>query len=315
MSQKKTRVMRELLAKGEIILSPGVFDGYSARLVEKMGFSAASTTGAGLAHSALGVPDVGIMDLTSNVEVCRRLARAISIPLMADADTGYGNAITIGFTVACFEDAGVAGINIEDQQWPKRCGHLHGKEIIEPREMVKKIEAAVAAKRDPDFIIVARTDAIAIEGIDGAVSRAREYEAAGADMIYPDSVRSESDIEEIVNAVKVPVSIGMGFGIRARHPAPLVSAKRLGELGVARVCFPRVLPGAAITAMKHALELVMESARSGQVYNRDDIIAGMEEISDLMGYDIFEKLEARYLLEEQLASKYVDGVPKFIRNT
>jgi 2-methylisocitrate lyase-like PEP mutase family enzyme len=312
-TKKKSRVMRELLAKKKIILSPGVYDGYSARLVEMMGFSAASTTGSGLAHSALGVPDVGIMDLTSNVEACRRLARAISIPLMADADTGYGNAITVGYTVRSFEDAGVVGINIEDQLWPKRCGHLQGKEIIDSREMTKKIEAAVAARNDPDFIIVARTDAIAVEGIEGAISRVKDYEAAGADLIYPDSIRSESDIERIVAAVRVPVSIGMGFGIRERRPAPLISVKRLGELGVARVCTPRLLPGAAVMAMKMALNLMNESASTGNVFNREDIIAGMSEIAELMGYERYEKLESEYLLHEQLDKKYAGKSPKFSR--
>jgi 2-methylisocitrate lyase-like PEP mutase family enzyme len=304
----KARIMRSLLAENRIVVSPGAYDGYSIRLIERMGFKAASTTGSGLANSCLGVPDVGIMDLSANVEACRRLARAVSIPLMADADTGYGNAVNVAFTVRYFEEAGIAGINIEDQSWPKRCGYLDGKDVIDTREMAGKIASAVRARQDPDFLIVARTDAIAVEGIDGAIERLREYAAAGADMVYPDGVRSEDDVARVVEAVGVPVSIGIGFGIRARPPAPMLSIPRLAQLGVARVCVPRLLPGAAIVAMRRALQLLEESARTGETENREDLIAGMPEILDLMGYD---KLSA---LETGLAWQQAAGSPGNGRN-
>lgn len=290
----KARIMRNLLAEKNIVVSPGAYDGYSVRLIERMGFKAASTTGAGLANSCLGVPDVGVMDLTANVEACRRLARAVSIPVMADADTGYGNAVNVSFTVQYFEDTGIAGINLEDQTWPKRCGYLHGKDVIDVKEMVGKIASAVRARQDPDFLIVARTDAIAVEGIEKAVMRLREYAAAGADMVYPDGVRSEDDVARVVEAVAVPVSIGIGFGIRARPPAPVFSIPRLEQMGVARVCVPRLLPGAAIVAMRRALDLLQHSARTGETANREDLIAGMPEILDLMGYARASALEAEF---------------------
>ena len=142
----------------------------------------------------IGEPDIGLFGLRDNIDACRQIARTISIPLMADADTGYGNAVTVYHVVQYFEEAGVVGINIEDQVMPKRCGHMRGKELVEPLEMAMKIDAALKAKRDPDFVINARTDAIAVEGIEGTVARVREYVAAGADMIYPDAIRNEDDI-------------------------------------------------------------------------------------------------------------------------
>ena len=181
---KKTRVMRELLAQKKLLVSPNVYDGYSALLVAKMGFQAAATTGAGLSNSQFGLPDIGLMSLMENVDICRKLARMIPIPLMADADTGYGNAVSVYYSTQYFEEAGVVGINIEDQVSPKRCGHMQGKQLIEPREMVKKIEAAAKARKDADFIINARTDAIAVEGFDKAVARLKDYVAAGADMVF-----------------------------------------------------------------------------------------------------------------------------------
>jgi 2-methylisocitrate lyase-like PEP mutase family enzyme len=307
MSKTKARRMRELLGQG-IVVSPGVFDGYSARLVEKMGFLACSTTGAGLANSRMSQPDVGIMTLTENAEACSRFANTISIPMMADADTGYGNAVTVYHTVQYFEQAGVVGINIEDQVSPKRCGHMRGKAIIDAREMAKKIEAAVKAKKDPDFIINARTDAIAIEGIDGAIKRAKLYLAAGADMVYPDAIASEDQIKRFCDALAPAyVSINMGFGIRKRPTTPTIPVKRLAELGVRRVSFARLLTGAAIMGMKKALEVFQDSVRTGQVHDRPDLLVSIEEITDLMGYALINQLENEFSLEEDLQQRYRDG--------
>lgn len=210
MSNPKIQQMRLLMASGKIVVSPGVFDGYSARLVERMGFKAASMTGAGLSNSRLSQPDIGIMSMTENVDACKWIARSISVPMMAAADTGYGNPVTVYHVVQLFEEAGVVGINIEDQASPKRCGHMRGKELIDAREAAKKIEAAVKAKLDPGFIINARTDAIAVEGIDGAIRRAKMYLAAGADMVCPDAIASEEQIERFVDSVRAPVSLDMG---------------------------------------------------------------------------------------------------------
>jgi 2-methylisocitrate lyase-like PEP mutase family enzyme len=304
-AKTKKRILRELLESARPLVSPGVYDGYSARLVEQMGFKSAATTGSGLANTLLVQPDIGIMGLLENVNACRHLARAVSIPLMADADTGYGNAVTVFHAVQYFEEAGICGINIEDQAWPKRCGHMRGKELIDSREMCKKIEAAVKAKQDPDFIINARTDAIAVEGIEGTVKRAKEYAAAGADMIYPDAVRSEDDIQRVIEALPgTPVNINMGFGVRSRPTTPLIALSRLKELGVARVSCPRMLTAAAISGMRKALEQMRWSIETGKVADRPDLLASMEEITALAGYDRIDALEEEFSLAEDLERRY-----------
>ncbi len=304
MNTRKRR-FRDLLRNARPLVSPGVYDGYSVRLAEAMGFKTAATTGSGLSNTLLVQPDIGIMGLLENVAACRNLARSVSIPLMADADTGYGNAVTVFHAVQYFEEAGIVGINLEDQVWPKRCGHMRGKDVISTREMCKKIEAAVKAKNDPDFVINARTDSIAVEGIEGAVKRVKEYAAAGADMIYPDATRNDDDIKRIVEAVPDhPVNINMGFGVRSRPTTPLVPLKRLKELGVARVSCPRMLTAAAISGMRKALEQMKWCIETGEIADRPDLLASMEEITELAGYERIDALEEAFTLEEDLQKRY-----------
>jgi 2-methylisocitrate lyase-like PEP mutase family enzyme len=299
----KAAAMRALLKQG-IVVSPGVYDGLSARMVEKMGFKAAATGGSGFSNARLSQPDIGLLTLMENVDACRHIARTLSIPLMADAETGYGNPVTVFHAVQYFEEAGVVGMNIEDQVSPKRCGHMQGKELISAQEMAKKVEAAVKAKKDPDFIINARTDAIAVEGLDKAIERARLYIAAGADMVFPDAVASEEQIKRFVDAVGAPVSINIGFGIRSRPTTPLIPVKRLAELGVARVTMARMLPSAALMGMHKALELMRDHVESGTIHDRPDLLYGMEEITELMGYGKIAELEAQFLPDDQLERKY-----------
>jgi 2-methylisocitrate lyase-like PEP mutase family enzyme len=309
----KAARMRELLKQG-IVVSPGVYDGLSARMVEKMGFKAAATGGSGFSNARLSQPDIGLLTLMENVDACRHLARTLSIPLMADAETGYGNPVTVFHAVEYFEEAGVVGMNIEDQVSPKRCGHMQGKELISAQEMAKKVEAAVKAKKDPDFIINARTDAIAIEGLDKAIERSRLYIAAGADMVFPDAVDSEEQIKRFVDAVDAPVSINIGFGIRSRPTTPLIPVKRLAEIGVARVTMARMLPSAALMGMHKALELMRDHVETGTLHDRPDLLYGMEEITDLMGYSKIAELEAQFLPDEQLERKYgADKVDYVVR--
>ncbi|MBN9428246.1 MAG: isocitrate lyase/PEP mutase family protein [Burkholderiales bacterium] len=303
--QTKARRLRELLSDARPLVSPGVFDGYSALMVEAMGFKTAATTGAGLSNSLLGQPDIGLLGLRDNVDACCHLARSVSIPLMADADTGYGNAVTVYHVVQYFEEAGVVGINLEDQLMPKRCGHMRGKELISAREMVSKIEAAIKAKRDPDFILNARTDAIAIEGIDGALARVREYKAAGADMIYADAIRNEDDIRRLVDAAgDVPLNVNMGFGLRSRPTTPLISLTRLKELGVARVSCPRLVSAAALSGMRKALAAMQRCIQTGELEDRPDLLDGMQEIAELVGYARVSALENELLADEALEHKY-----------
>lgn len=291
----KARRFRDLLASEDILVSPGIFDGYSARLVEQMGYKTACTTGAGLANSRLGVPDTGIMGLSDNLEAVRTLARTLSIPLMADADTGYGNPVTVFHVARLFEEAGVVGINIEDQVSPKRCGHMAGKDVIDAREMARKIEAACDSRHDDDFVVLARTDAIAVEGFDAAIKRARLYAKAGADLIFADAVKTEEQIKRLVDAVEVPVSINMGFGLRSRPTTPLIPIARLAQLGVKRVTLPRMLPAAAILAMRKALAALTDSRPSLSSVERPDLLTDIDDIWSLMGEADVEMLESRYM--------------------
>ena len=295
---------RAPLAKGGLIVAPGVYDGYSARLVEKAGYEMAATTGAGISNSLLGIDDIGVMGLSENVNHCRMLARTLSIPLTADADTGYGNPMNVHYTVQMFEEAGLAGINIEDQVHPKRCGHMPGKEVIPLGEGVKKIEAACLARRDDAFAIIARTDALAIEGVDGMLRRARAYAHAGADMIFADAVRTEEEIKRLVDTAPVPVTVNMGFGIRARPTTPLMSIKRLADIGVRRVTLPRMLPAAAIHGMMRALDVMKEVAAGGEPVDRPDLLVDIDAIMRLMDFDTMRELERRLLTIGALETKY-----------
>lgn len=284
---------RQLLKNEPFLVSPGVYDGYSVRLVEAAGFKTACTSGAAVSNALLGIADIGVMGLAENVTHCRHLARSVSIPLTADADTGYGNPVNVYHTVQMFEEAGVAGINLEDQVSPKRCGHMPGKDVVSQAEMVKKIEAACLARRDDDFVIIARTDSLAIEGIEGAVKRARAYAQAGADMLFPDAVRTEDDIKRLVDAAGIPVSINMGFGIRNRPTTPLIPLPRLKEIGVKRISLPRMLPAAAIYGMRQALQVMQGVITTGEPADRPDLLVGIEDIMELMGYEQMRAMEKR----------------------
>lgn len=291
---KPTTRLRELLRGDDLLISPGVYDVYSARAVEQAGYLTACTTGAGIANARYGFPDMGIMGLSDNLEACRTLARSISIPMMADADTGYGNPSTVFEVTRLFEETGVAGINIEDQLSPKRCGHMTGKEVISRAEMVKKIEAACDARRDDDFVVLARTDAIATEGIDAALARARAYVRAGADMIFADAVHDEEQIRMLVDAVNAPVSVNMGFGIRERPTTPLIPLVRLREIGVRRVTLPRMLPAAALNAMTAALAELRLAMERGEIRHRPDLLCSIDDIWTLMGYPDALQRQAKY---------------------
>jgi 2-methylisocitrate lyase-like PEP mutase family enzyme len=215
--------------------------------------------------------------------------------------------------VQYFEEAGVVGINLEDQVMPKRCGHMRGKEVISTAEMCKKIEAATRARKDPDFVINARTDSIATGGIEDAVRRAKAYAAAGADMIYPDAIRSEDDIQRIVEAVPdTPVNVNMGFGVRSRPTSPLIPLRRLKELGVARVSCPRMLTAAALSGMRKALEAMKHGMQTGDAVERPDLAVGIEDITDLMGYPRIAELEQAFMLEEELERRYREDTRDYV---
>ena len=294
------RRLRDLLDAPGILVCPGVYDGFSARLVEQMGFRTAAISGAGVSESHLGWADVGIMGYEENVHASAAIAACTSLPLHADGDTGYGNAVNVYFTVQGFERAGVACLMIEDQVWPKRCGHMAGKQVISAEEGVEKITAAAEARRDPDFLIKARTDATAIHGLPEAIRRLNLYAEAGADLLFADALLSAEDIATVARNVSKPLSVNMGFGIRQRPTTPLLSARQLEDMGVKAVSYPRLLSAAAIQGMKNALGVLQQSLDEARVIDRPDLLVSFGELNSLMGLDQLKALEKRF----------VGGVPR-----
>jgi 2-methylisocitrate lyase-like PEP mutase family enzyme len=193
---------------------------------------------------------------------------------------------------------------LEDQVWPKRCGHMKGKEVIGADEMVQKIRAARAAARDPDFVIKSRTDVLATHGLPEAIRRLNLYREAGADLLFADAATSVKDIGELAKNVNGPLSVNMGFGIRQRSTTPLISAKQLQDLGVAAVIYPRLLTAAALHGMQVGLDLLKQSIDTGQVVDRPDVLVSFEELHDIIGMHEVEELEQQFLTESQKAAKY-----------
>jgi 2-methylisocitrate lyase-like PEP mutase family enzyme len=287
--------LKQLIHAPEILVSPGVYDGYSARLVEKAGFRSASITGAGTSESRLGWADRGVMGLEENLANARRLADCTDLLLRADADTGYGNAINVYFATRAFEKAGVAAVMFEDQVWPKRCGHMAGKSVIAAEEMVPKVKAAVDARHDPDFVIIARTDAAGPLGVDEAIRRLNLYAEAGADCLYADALLSKADIAKVAKGVPKPLIVNMGLGMRTRKTTPLMTPKELEALGVAVVSYPRLLTTAAVRGMMNAMAVFKdEVVEKHRLVERDDLQVSFEELNDLMGISALEELEQRF---------------------
>jgi 2-methylisocitrate lyase-like PEP mutase family enzyme len=289
-----TRKLRTLIEAPEILALPGIFDGYSARLVEQAGFPAGFISGGGLSEALLGQADVGLMGFETNVTACRALTACCTIPLIADGDTGYGNAVNVYHVVRAFEQAGVAGLMIEDQTWPKRCGHMSGKSVISAEEMIEKLRAACAARLDKDFIIKSRTDALATHGLNEAIRRLNLYAEAGADLLFADALLSEHDIATVARNVSKPLCVNMGFGIRTRSTTPLISAARLQELGVGVVIYPRLLTACAVQGMKNGLATLSDQLRSGTIVERPDFAVSFEELNALVGFSAARELEQRF---------------------
>jgi len=308
MTASAGRRLRTLIEAPQILVLPGVYDGFSTRLVSQAGYRAAFITGSGVSEARLGQPDVGLMGLDENVAAARAIAACSDLLLLADGDTGYGNALNAYHTVRAFERAGVAGLMLEDQVWPKRCGHMKGKEVISADEMVQKIRAAAQARVDPDFVIESRTDVLATHGIAEAVRRLNLYAEAGADLLFADAATSVEDIATLASNVSKPLSVNMGFGIRQRSTTPLLSAAQLQDLGVAVVIYPRLLTACALRGMQQGLALLKQSLTSGEVVDRPDALVSFEELHEIMDMAQIEDLERRFLTPSQLEAKYGAGV-------
>lgn len=242
--------LRELLNKRELIVAPGVFDGISAQLTKRTGHVAAYLTGAGVAASGFGLPDIGLVTATEMAERARMLVGALGdVPLIADADTGYGAPINVVRTVRLYDAAGVAAIQLEDQAFPKRCGHLPDKQVVEPATFEQSLAAALDTRSDDDLLVIARTDARAVLGLDAAIERANRYAAAGADVIFVEAPQGTDEIERIASEVEAPLLINLVLG----GMTPLESAARLQELGYAIAIHPGNLLARATLGMLEAL--------------------------------------------------------------
>src|SRR5438067_7819617 len=307
MKESVCKRLRRLIHAPEILALPGVFDGFSTRLVQRAGYKAAFITGSGVSEARLGQPDVGLMGLEENVAAARAMTACSDLALLADGDTGYGNAVNVYHTVRAFERAGVAGVMLEDQVWPKRCGHMKGKEVISAEEMVEKIRAAASARSDPDFVIKSRTDVLATHGVAEAIRRLNLYAEAGADLLFADAALSSEDIGTIARNVGKPLSVNMGFGVRQRSTTPLLSAAQLQALGVAVVIYPRMLTACALKGMENGLAHLRQSLDTGEVVDRPDALVSFEELNAIMGMSEIEDLERRFLTESQRKAKYGDS--------
>jgi len=275
--KSKAARLRELIAKGAITM-PGVPNAAMARQVEQVGFDAVYVSGAGMANATAGVPDIGLLTLTEVAQLAGYIAKAVKIPAIVDADTGFGGSENVARTIHELERAGLAGCHIEDQEFPKRCGHLAGKSIIDLEEMVERIKAAVAARHDPDFMIVARTDARAVEDFDRTVDRAQNYLAAGADAIFPEALQSAAEFRDFANEIDLPLLANMTeFG-----KSPLLSFEELSDFGYRMVIFPM---SAFRVAMKASEEFLRALKNSGAQSDWLEKMQTREELYQLLNYD------------------------------
>ena len=246
---RATTKLRQMLGEPGIIVAPGAYEGISARLIEAQGFKAVYLTGAGTAATVLGQPDLGLTTLTELATHAAHVAGCVSLPIMADADTGFGNALNVVRTVREYERAGVAALHLEDQVFPKKCGHIAGKQVIPAKEFAEKIRAASEYRTDPDFVIIARTDARAVHGLDDAIERGNLYHEAGADVIFVEAPQSVEEIERIAQEVKAPLLSNMVAGGKT----PPVKYSELEKLGYKIVIYPGLCMFAALGAIESAL--------------------------------------------------------------
>ncbi|HZB82156.1 MAG TPA: isocitrate lyase/PEP mutase family protein [Rubrobacteraceae bacterium] len=280
--------LQEMLAGPEPVLAPGAYDGLTARLIEKAGFEAVYMTGFGTAASVLGRPDIGLLSFSEMVDNARRIAQAVEVPVIADADDGYGNPINVIRTTREYEAAGVSAIHIEDQMSPKKCGHMEGKQVIDAGEMVEKVHAAVEARHSEDFLVIARTDARAVEGMEEALERARRYREAGADALFVEAPQSE---EEVVAVAQAFPDVPLLFNWLEGGETPPVPLECLKELGFDLIIFPL---SAMLAATRSVSEVLAYIRASGTPAPITDQLLPFEEFTDFIGMPEIRELEERF---------------------
>lgn len=287
---RKATLLKKYILDKEILIMPGAHDALTAKIIEKTGFKAVTLGGYSASASLMGKPDVSLLTLTEMVDYIARIADAVEIPLFADGDTGHGNVINVIRTVKEIERTGAAGMFIEDQLFPKRCGHMEGKQVIPKEEMVAKIKAAVDARIDPDFVIMARTDALAIYGVEEAIERGNYYREAGADLIFIEAPRTVDEMRLITHGVKAPTLANNLEGGKS----PLLSAKELEEIGYSVVVFPISATYAIARAIKDLME---EIYRKGTSKGFIDRMITFNEFNELIDLPLIRETENKYYKE------------------
>jgi carboxyvinyl-carboxyphosphonate phosphorylmutase len=294
---RTTTRLRELLVGPDLIVAPGAYDALSARLIAQAGFPAVYMTGFGTAASVLGQPDVGLLTMSEMVSRAAAIAAVITsvagdLPLIADADTGYGNPINVRRTIHEYERAGVAGLHIEDQVWPKKCGHMEGKQVIPMDEMVQKVRAAVDARQDPDFVIIARTDANAVHGLEDAIRRGKAYHEAGADVIFIEAPRSITELRSIAQAFH---GVPLLFNWAESGKTPPLPLEEIRTLGFKLVIFPVSLLFAATYSMLGLLEVLKQGQTSASFASH---MVTFSQFTDHIGLPDIQALEKRYVVNQ-----------------
>lgn len=285
---RKTSRLRALLRGEQLLVLPGCFNALSALLIEQAGFPAIYVSGAALAGNFLGYPDIGLAAMSEVLENARRIVQVTTLPVICDIDTGYGNAINVIRSIREFESAGVAGVQLEDQVMPKKCGHTEGKQLIATAEMVQKIKAAVDARRDPDFVLIARTDAIAVTGLDDAMARANAYREAGADVLFVEAPRTVEEMRIITRSVPGPHLANM---VEGGGKTPVLPAKELQSIGYKIAIYPVSLWMSSIKAMQEVLTVLKEDGTTTRYASR---MVSFDEMFETVGRSRFAELEKKY---------------------
>lgn len=280
--------VRKLLQdKSKPLVMPGVYDAIGAKIVEKVGFEAMFQTGYGTSATLFGMPDYGFIGSTETVDNARRICHAVSTPVIVDADTGYGNALSVWKLVQELEEVGASGIFLEDQRWPKRCGHMQGKEVIQKDEYAEKLQAALDARSNKDFIIVARTDARAIEGLDRAIERGLYYKKIGADAIFIEAPKTIQEMKIIGKSINAPLVANMIEG----GATPIISKSKLHKMGFKIVLYPLSV---LFSSTYSTLKLLQELKKSGTTRKLSKQIVNFDQFNDVVELSKYRKLEQKY---------------------
>ena len=280
-------IKKLLKNKSKPLVIPGVYDALGAKIVEKVGFEAMFQTGYGTSATLFGMPDYGFIGSTETVDNARRICRAVSIPVIVDVDTGYGNALSVDKLVRELEVAGASGIFLEDQKWPKRCGHMQGKEVIPKDEYAEKLQAAIDARSNKDFIIVARTDARAIEGLDNAIERGLYYKKIGADVIFIEAPKNIQEMSKIGNAIDAPLVANMIEG----GVTPISSVSKLHKMGFKIILYPLSVLFSNTYA---SLQILRELKRSGSTVKLKKNMVNFDQFNEIVELSKYKKLEKQY---------------------